>query len=263
MKIYQTIEIETDGIVCTVWLNRPDVHNAMNDIMISELTSVFRDFFEEENLRLIILRGRGKSFCAGADLHYMKDIAAYGAEENLKDSIKLAQLFSIIYECHVPTISLVHGACFGGGNGLLSACDIALAGINTTFAFSEAKIGIAPSTIAPFVIRRIGEYGAKELMMTAKHFKGEEAARWNLINHAYPESELENALSKFKQQILDCGPHAVRATKELIGQVVHEHHDMVEILDYTTKLITELRASEEGQEGMSAFLQKRKPNWIL
>jgi len=263
MKIYLTIEVEISNEICTVWLNRPTLHNAMDDIMIAELTGVFRSFFTEEKLRLVVLRGKGKSFCAGADLNYMKTIASYGPEENLKDSIKLAQLFSTIYECTVPTIAVAHGACFGGGNGLLAACDIAIAEENTVFAFSEVKLGIAPATIAPFVIRRVGEYGAKELMMTGKRFKGPEAKKWNLLNHCLQESELETKLDQLKKDILSSAPGAVRATKELIGHVIHEHHDMVETSYYTTKLIAELRASEEGQEGMSAFLQKRKPNWTI
>lgn len=261
MEIYQTIVVERSNSVCTVWLNRPALHNAMNDIMIAELTQVFHDFVDEENLRLIILRGKGKSFCAGADMNYMKDIAAYSLDENLNDSIKLAQLFSTIYECKVPTIAVVHGACFGGANGLVAACDIAITGINTVFAFSEVKIGIAPATIAPFVIRRIGEYGARELMITGKRFKGEEALKWNLVNHAFAEDELDIELEKLKEQILSNGPNAVRATKELIGHIVQGHHDIPETLDYTTKLISELRASKEGQEGMASFLEKRKPNW--
>lgn len=263
MKKYLSIEIEKSKKICTVWLNRPTLHNAMDDTMIAELTDVFKTFFNEENLRLVVLRGRGKSFCAGADLNYMKTIATYGPEENLKDSVQLAQLFSTIYECTVPTIAVAHGACFGGGNGLLAACDIALADEETIFAFSEVKLGIAPATIAPFVIRRIGEYGAKELMMTGKRFNALEAKKWNLLNHCLPASKLENELDLLKKQMLSSAPGAVRATKELIGHIVHKHHDMVETLDYTTMLISELRASNEGQEGMAAFLEKRKPYWTL
>lgn len=263
MKIYLSIEVEKHNQVCTVWLNRPTMHNAMDDIMIAELTDVFRGFFTEEDLRLVVLRGRGKSFCAGADLNYMKTIATYGPEENLRDSIKLAQLFNTIYECTVPTIAMAHGACFGGGNGLLAACDISIADINTVFAFSEVKLGIAPSTIAPFVIRRIGEFGAKELMMTGRRFNAEEAQKWKLVNHALPDDKMEAELENLKKQILSSAPGAVRATKELISHVIHEHHDMAETNYYTTKLISELRASEEGQEGMSAFLEKRKPNWTI
>lgn len=263
MKIFETIEVEKSKSVCTVWLNRPALHNAMNNIMIAEITQVFSGFSDEENLRLIILRGKGKSFCAGADLNYMKNIASYGLDENLKDSIKLAQLFKIIYECPVPTIAVAHGTCIGGANGLISACDIAICDLNTIFAFSEVKLGIAAANIAPFIIRRIGEFGARELMITGKRFKGGEAMKWKLVNHAFAENDLDVELEKFQTQILSNGPAAVRVTKKLIGKVVNELHDEAETLEYTTKLISELRASQEGQEGMASFLEKRKPNWRL
>ncbi|MBT3750511.1 MAG: enoyl-CoA hydratase/isomerase family protein [Bacteroidetes bacterium] len=260
--MYETIELERSKSIITVWLSRPELHNAMNDVMIAELTQVFRDFSEDEDLRMAILRGRGESFCAGADLNYMKNIADFGLEENLKDSIKLAQLFNTISECSIPTISLVHGACFGGANGLIAACDIVIAAINTVFAFSEVRIGIAPATIAPFVIRRIGEYGAKELMITGKRFNGEEALKWKLVNHVFVEKDLESELEKYIAQILSSGPNAVKASKELITQILRGGRDLADTEDYTTKMITELRASDEGQEGMASFLEKRKPNWI-
>ncbi len=261
MKTYETIIVEKSRSVSTVWLNRPAKHNAINDIMIAELTQVFSSISDEEDLRLIILRGKGKSFCAGADLNYMKNMASYGPDENLEDSIKLAQLFKRIYDCGVPTVAVVHGTCIGGANGLISACDIAICDINTVFAFSEVKIGIAAATIAPFIIKRIGEFGAKELMITGKRFGSDEALKWRLVNHALVENELDMELEKLQAQILSNGPHAVRETKKLIGKVVNEISDELEIEDYTTKLIAKLRASQEGQEGMTSFLEKRKPNW--
>ncbi|RLD85018.1 MAG: enoyl-CoA hydratase/isomerase family protein, partial [Bacteroidetes bacterium] len=171
-KQYKTISIQQQNSIVTIELNRPELHNAMNDTMIAELTDVFNEIEKEQSVRVVVLRGKGKSFCAGADLNYMKGIAGFGFEENVKDGKKLAALFRAIYECPLPTIALVHGAAFGGANGLLAACDIVIAEENTTFAFIEVKIGIAPATISPFVIKRIGEFGAKELMMTGKRFKG-------------------------------------------------------------------------------------------
>ncbi len=261
MKVFETLELEISKSICTVWLNRPALHNAMNRTMISELTEVFRGFSEEQDLRLIILRGKGKSFCAGADLNFMKDVASYGFDENLKESIELAQMLKTVYECEIPTIAVVHGTCFGGANGLISACDIAICDINTVFAFSEVKLGIAAANIAPFVIRRIGEYGARELMITGKRFKGDEAEKWKLVNHAFAENELIVELEKLQAQILSNAPNAVRVSKKLIRKIVNELHDELEITDYTTKLISELRASQEGQEGMASFLEKRKPYW--
>ena len=166
---YSTISV-TEGKITTITLNRPDMHNAMNDVMIAELTLVFQKISEQDNVRVVILRGKGKSFCAGADLNYMKDIAKFGFDENVKDGEKLATLYKTIYDCPIPTLAVVHGSAFGGANGLLAACDIVIAEENTTFAFSEVKLGIAPATISPFVIKRIGEFGAKELMMTGRTF---------------------------------------------------------------------------------------------
>jgi methylglutaconyl-CoA hydratase len=235
----------------------------MNDIMIAELTDVFGCLSGEEDLRLIFLRGKGKSFCAGADLNYMKNIASYSAEENFNDSMKLAQLFSSVYDCKVPVIAVVHGSCFGGANGLIAACDIAITSIHTVFAFSEVKLGLVPATIAPFVIGRIGEYGAKELMMTGKRFNGEEALKWKLVNHAIADNDMETEVEKWKTLILSNGPTAVRTTKELIRRLVNVRHDAKETMDDTAKLIARLRSSDEGQEGMSSFLEKRKPNWTV
>ena len=259
MKKHETIITEQEAGINTIWLNRPDVHNAMNAQMISELTEVFQNL-DDDGIRAVVLRGKGKSFCAGADLNYMKEIATFGYEENKTDSLKLAGLFRSIYECPFPTIAVVHGAAFGGANGLLAACDIVIAEENTTFAFSEVKLGIAPATIAPFVIKRIGEFGAKELMITGKRFKGPEALKWHLVNSIVSETELENTLNTFTDELKRNAPAAVRATKSLIRTVMKNKQD--DMLEFTADLIARLRAAEEGQEGMAAFLEKRKPKWI-
>ena len=257
-KKYNTISVNTENRVVWISLNRPDVHNAMNAEMIAELTNCFSSLSEKTEYRAVVLSGNGKSFCAGADLNYMKSIAAFGFEENVNDAKKLASLFKSIYDCKIPTIALVHGAVFGGANGLISACDIVVAEENSTFAFSEVKLGIAPATIGPFVINRIGEFGAKELMLTGKRFKAEEAKRWNLVNHIFKQGEdkpLKNILKEFDT----AAPEAVRATKQLIKEIQSDETD--DVFNYTAKLIAKLRASEEGQEGMAAFLEKRKPNY--
>lgn len=259
MNSYQTILLSKEKYFLTIWLNRPDVHNAMNEVMIAELTEVYEKVDADKDIRTVLLRGKGKSFCAGADLNYMKGIAHYGLDDNEKDGKKLASLYKRIYECRVPTIALVHGAAFGGANGLLAACDIVIAEENTTFAFSEVKLGIAPATILPFVIRRIGEFGAKELMMTGKRFKAREAEKWHLVNHVVNADDMDGTLEQMKAQFLSSAPVAVRQTKEMIGKVLHKEID--EVIDYTSKKIAELRASDEGQEGMASFLEKRKPKW--
>jgi methylglutaconyl-CoA hydratase len=260
MNNYKNILFEKDGCILTVWLNRHEVHNAMNDEMIAELTNAFVEIPGLIDIRVVILRGKGKSFCAGADLNYMKGIAGFGFEENVKDGKRLAKLFNSIYQCPLPTIAVVHGSAFGGANGLLAACDIVVAEENTTFAFSEVKLGIVPATISPFVIKRIGEFGAKELMMTGKRFKGKEAEKWHLINHAVDESEVENTLNYLIKQFLSGAPDAIRQTKAMIGEVFGE--DIDKTIEFTAKKIAELRASEEGQEGMASFLEKRKPKWM-
>lgn len=261
MNQYEAISIER-GVVTTIWLNRPELHNAMNDIMIAELTDAFSKVGEDAEVRVILLRGKGKSFCAGADLNYMKSIAGFCFDENVKDGKKLAALFRTIYECPLPTLAVVHGAAFGGANGLLAACDIVVANENTKFAFSEVKLGIAPATISPFVTKRIGEFGAKELMMTGKRFRGKEAEKWKLINHAEAEDKLEETVNRLVKQLLSSGPEAVRVTKVLIKNVCDQEGDFEETINYSAELIAELRASEEGQEGMASFLEKRKAKWV-
>jgi methylglutaconyl-CoA hydratase len=256
---FNTISLNTNNKVVWLNLNRPEVHNAMNEEMIEELSEVFRSFKEEKAIRAVVLTGNGKSFCAGADLNYMKTIAGFGFEENVADGKKLAGLFTSIYDCPFPTIALIHGAAFGGANGLIAACDIAIAEKNTTFAFSEVKLGIAAATIAPFVIKRIGEFGAKELMMTGKRFKAEEAKRWKLVNHVYENGLTENPLSRILDEFESSAPDAVKQTKALIKNILGK--DIDESVEHTSRLIAKLRASEEGQEGMAAFLEKRKPRF--
>lgn len=259
--VFTRIIIDQD-VVTTIWLNRPDLHNAMDDVMIAELTPVFKTIGKNKDIRCVVLRGKGKSFCAGADLNYMKSIAGYGYEENVGDGKKLAALFGAIYDCPVPTIAVVHGAAFGGANGLLSACDIVIAEEHTTFAFSEVKLGIAPATIAPFVIKRIGEFGAKALMMTGKRFKAPEAEKWHLVNDAVNEKVLEEKLQKTIKQLMSSAPGAVRETKKLVNKVIASQSIDEDLISFTANKIAELRASDEGQEGMSAFLEKRKANWV-
>ncbi len=261
MQQHHTILIEQSDQVTTIRLNRPEVHNAMNDVMISELTQAFQDIASSKIFpRAVVLRGNGKSFCSGADLNYMKGIAGFGFEENVKDGQNLAKLFLSIYQCPVPSVAVVHGSAFGGANGLLAACDIVIAEENTKFAFSEVKLGIAPATIAPFVIKRIGEYGAKELMLTGKRFRTAEAKHWHLVNFVVPDSGIEEQLQQILDELKSAAPGAVRETKKVVGKIMQES-DLDKNLNHTSKLIAQLRASKEGQEGMAAFLEKRKAAW--
>lgn len=257
---YQTIKLEISNAIATISLSRPELHNAFNDVMISELTNCFKNVGKMENIRVVVLRGEGKSFCAGADLNYMKGIARFGYQENLEDGKRLANLFETVYKCPKPTIAVVHGAAFGGANGLLAACDIVIAEENTTFAFSEVKIGISPATIGPYVLKRMGEFAGKELMMTGKRFKGKDAEKVGLVNRSVDNSQLKQVLEEYMEQFMTSAPKAVEATKEMINKIVD--NKLTDPMEYTADLIARLRAADEGQQGMAAFLEKRRPGWV-
>ncbi|OFX33077.1 MAG: hypothetical protein A2X08_11165 [Bacteroidetes bacterium GWA2_32_17] len=262
MKKYNTIEITVEKKITTVWLNRPSVHNAFNSEMIAEITDCFNNINNEQDISIVLLRGKEKSFCAGADLNWMRDVSKQSYDENLKESKKLYDCFFSIYKCPKPTIAIVHGVALGGANGLLSACDITYCIDSTIFAFSEVKIGIVPATISPFVIKRIGEFGAKELMLTGRRINGKEAENYKLVNKSFKSIEsLENYVSIIIEQLKTSGPNAITNCKILIYDVCNDL-TFSETQKYTAKMIADIRASKEGQEGMAAFLEKRKPNWI-
>ncbi|MDY0104610.1 MAG: enoyl-CoA hydratase-related protein [Lentimicrobium sp.] len=260
MKNHQTIEFELNAGVATVWLNRPEIHNAFNEVMISEVLEIFTEISKMDEVRIVLLRGRGKSFCAGADLNWMRDVAKYSYEQNYQESLQLSDCFFAIYNCPKPTIAVVHGAAIGGANGLLSACDMAICDDETVFSLSEVKIGIVPACISPYVIKRVGEYGAKELMLTGKRIKGKEAEHFKLVNKSLPDIELQAYLDELISLLKSSGPKAMTQCKTLIDQVSNKI-TLTEALSYTAQMIAEIRASEEGQEGMAAFLEKRKPEW--
>ena len=229
--------------------------------MIAEIVDACEKVSDMDDLRYVMIRGRGKSFCAGADLNYMKGIAKFGFEENYQDGLKLARCFNAIYTCKKPTIAVVHGAAIGGANGLLAACDIVYCLNDTKFAFAEVKLGIAPATISPYVSKRIGEYGARELMITGRRFMGQEAEKYGLVNKSFETEEtLDEQLAFTNKMLMSSGPGAMGATKELIYNLYNKYN-FEDSIDYSAKLIAELRASDEGQEGMASFLEKRKPKW--
>lgn len=257
---YSTLEIQITNQTATIWLNRPEIHNAFNEVMIGELIKAFNEVSALEDVRVVVLRGHGKSFCAGADLNWMRDVAQYSYEQNYKESLQLSDCFFTIYNCPKPTIAMVHGAAIGGANGLLSACDMAICDDETVFSLSEVKIGIVPACISPYVIKRVGEYGAKELMLTGKRIKGKEAEHFRLVNKSLPNIELEAYLDELISLLKSSGPKAMTQCKTLIDQVSNKI-TLNEALSYTAQMIAEIRASEEGQEGMEAFLEKRKPKW--
>jgi len=257
---YQTLLIEYASHITTIWLNRPEVHNAFNDITIRELTAALKELETDNSLRVVVIRGKGKSFCAGADLNWMKAVKDYTYEENYRDSLDLCKLLFSIYTFPKPVIALVHGAAIGGANGLLAAADIAICEENTIFSLSEVKIGLIPACISPYVIKRVGEPAARELMLTGKRIKGPEAERLRLVNRSLPESELEKYLNETFNHFLTSGPKAVGNCKRLIFDVVNTW-SLDQTIENTAELIAKQRLSDEAQEGMKAFLEKRISKW--
>lgn len=258
--MFKTIETTRKDRVFTIWLNRPDVHNAFNKTMLEELAEVFLDL-QSADAVCVILRGRGKSFCAGVDLNWMKDVAKNDYDTNYQESLLLSKCFYAIYSCEKPTIALVHGVSLGGANGLLAACDLAYCTDEATFSLSEVKIGIVPACISPYVVKRVGEYNTKELMLTGRRIKGPEAARLHLVNKSVPADQLDTVTDDTIQHLRTSGPAAMAHGKKLIHEVSN-NLSLMEAYDFTARMIAEIRASDEGQEGMNAFLEKRKPKWV-
>ena len=261
MSTFSTIEFEQQGDLGIIWLNRPEIHNAFNEVMIQEVIDCVEEVNDMDDVRIVILRGRGKSFCAGADLNWMRGVAQYTFEQNFKESLNLSKCFFTIYTCKKPTIAVVHGAAIGGANGLLAACDIAIADDNTTFSLSEVKIGVVPACISPYVTKRVGEYGSRELMLTGRRIKGKEAEHFRLVNKSLPPEEIEGYLQSLIDLLRTSGPKAMSHCKNLIFNISNKE-TLEQALESTARMIAEIRASEEGQEGMAAFLEKRKPRWI-
>jgi methylglutaconyl-CoA hydratase len=261
MKEYTTINLKTGNGTATIILNRPEIRNAFNEVMISELTDAFQFAGKMEDIRVIILKGEGKSFCAGADLNWMRDVSKYSYEQNYAESLHLSECFYSIYSSPKPTVAVVHGAAIGGANGLLAACDMAVCDNETVFSLSEVKIGIVPACISPYVIKRVGEYGARELMLTGRRINGPEAEKYKLVNKSLPAEQIDTYIEEMVHMLQTSGPAAITHCKNLIDKVVN-HIDLSEALTYTAQMIAEIRASDEGQEGMAAFLEKRTPNWV-
>lgn len=261
MREFTTIFVELEEKVVIVWLNRPEIHNAFNETMISELIECFEEINKLDNIRVVLLKGKGKSFCAGADLNWMRDVADYSYEENYQESYQLSKCFHTIYTCRKPTIAQVHGVAIGGANGLLAACDMAYCNHDTTFSLSEVKIGIIPACISPYVIKRVGEYAARELMLTGRRIKGEEAESFRLVNRSVPLQEQESFIKSVIDKLKTSGPKAIEHCKNLIYNVSNKL-TLDQAMEETARIIAEIRSSEEGQEGMRAFLEKRPPKWV-
>jgi methylglutaconyl-CoA hydratase len=258
---YQTVALDRQGPVAYVRFCRPEVHNAFNDTLIYELTALFGSLKEDKTLRVIVLTGEGKSFCAGADLNWMRRVKDYTFEKNVEEALALADLFWLIYTMPVPVVGRINGAAIGGGTGFVAVCDIAVAAESAKFSFSEVKIGVVPACIGPYVIRKIGEGKAREFFISGERLTAAEAHRIGLVNRYYPDDELDDEIDRLVQTILTSGPNAVKMAKELITNVPLMSPDQFK--PYTAEMIARLRKSDEGQEGMDAFLNKRKPNWTM
>ncbi len=259
---YTYITYTTDARnTATITLNRPDKHNAFNEDFIAELSAALDDIRKDDQCRLMILRSSGRNFSAGADLDWMKRMAGYTRAENVRDANALAELLYKLNFLPVPTIARVQGAAMGGGCGLVSCCDIALAAANAVFAFSEVKLGLIPATISPYVIRAIGEKQARRYFLTAERFDANKALEIGLVSGVMDESKLDEAVEKAIDLILANSPEAVKAAKQLVFDVAGKQVTR-ELLQQTSEGIADIRASEEGKEGLSAFLEKRKPAWL-
>ncbi len=256
----KTIKITKDKQTTTIWLAKPRVRNAFDETMVEELIAVYNELTDDLGVKVIVLRGEGGMFSAGADLRWMKQLATNSYEENVKGARRLAECFYTIYTSRKPTIALVHGASFGGANGLLASCDVVIADKKTVFSFSEVKLGIIPAVISPYIIKRIGEFSAREMMLTGQPFDGEKAKTIGLVNVSCSFEEIETELAKYVALFLASGTNAIAECKNLIEQVTGKEITR-ELIEYTAQRIATVRNSEEGKEGMSAFLEKRKPNW--
>jgi methylglutaconyl-CoA hydratase len=248
-----------EGPVARVALARPAVRNAFDDVLIAELAEAFVALGKETQTRVVVLSGDGPSFCAGADISWMRKAGGYSREENEADAEKMARMLRAIDACSKPVVVLVHGAAIGGGVGLVAAADIAIAAEGTVFSLAEVKLGILPSVISPYVLRAIGPRQARDLFLTGDRFDAREALRIGLVHAVVPASDLEAAGAKKVESLLAAGPEAVTAAKRLIDQVTGMNPE--EALELTVRTIAERRASAEAKEGLSAFLEKRSPKW--
>lgn len=262
MKTYQTIEFNLAGNVGTIWLARPQTHNAFNEAMISEVNDCFQEIAGDKSVRIIVLRGRGKSFCAGADLNWLKSAAKYTYEANYSESLRLAKCFYAVYTAKKPTICIVHGSSIGGANGFAAACDFTYCTDETVFSLSEVKIGVVPACISPYVVKRVGEYGARDLMLTGRRIKGREAEAAGLVNKSFERMEkIEEHVNSLCGLLMTSGPEAIVQCKKLICDVSNVL-TLDRAVEHTAEVIAGIRISPEGQEGMAAFLEKRTPGWI-
>jgi methylglutaconyl-CoA hydratase len=257
-----TLDIQrTVPHVARVWLARPDVRNAFNDSAIAELAQAFAALGQDPDLRAIVLGGRGKAFCAGADLSWMKKMAGYSWEENRADAKVLADMLWTIHSCPVPVVARIQGDCYAGGVGLAAVCDIRVAASGVVFCLSEARLGLLPATIGPYVVRAMGESASRRYFTTAERFTAHEAHRIGLVHEVAAADVLDKTVEAIVAALVANGPQAVRACKRLVQDVAGQ--PLTEALrEDTARRIADIRASDEGREGVESFLGKRAPDWL-
>jgi methylglutaconyl-CoA hydratase len=256
----ETLEIKRTRQVAEVYLNRPNVRNAFNDAVISELTATFAHLGDDPELRVIVLGGRGKSFCAGADITWMRAMADYSWDENRADAQKLADMLWTIYRCPVPVVGRIHGACYAGGMGLAAVCDVLVAAEGVQFCLSEAELGLLPATISPYVIRALGEQASRRYFVTAERFDAFTARALGFVHEVVPPHEIDIRIDAIVAKLTANGPAAIKACKRLVQDVAGRPIDGGLRAD-TARRIADIRASAEGKEGLQSFLGKRVPGW--
>ena len=258
---YQTIAVTFADAVATVWLNRPEVRNAMNETVIAELRTVFEALRRNESVRVVVLAGRGKAFCAGADLHWMKRMADFSEAENEADAMHLATMLHTLHTLPKPTIARVHGPAFAGGMGLACACDLIVAGRAAEFCLSEVRIGLVPATISPYVTRALGAHQSRRYMLTSERLSAEEAHRIGLVHELCESDAIDDTVQALASKLKSAAPAALARTKELLDAVVDRPIEPP-LIAMTAKVIAQVRASTEGLNGVRSFLEKSKAPWL-
>ena len=260
MTSYRHIEIEQRGAVRWLWLNRPDVRNAFNDELVAEIAAAFADVEASADTRAVVLAARGNVFSAGADLNYMRAMSGFSHAENHADALKVARMFAAVHACSRPVIARVQGDAFGGGVGLVAACDLVVAVEAASFVLSEVKLGIVAATISPHLVRAMGSRAASRYMLTAEKFSAAQARDLGLVHEVTLSEGLDREIERLVHHLLAASPAALAATKRLLADVVEAPMDDV-LLAATAKCIADARVSPEGREGIAAFLEKRAPPW--
>ncbi len=255
------LDIQRQGNVARVFLNRPEVRNAFNDAVITELSSAFTTLGQDPLLRAIVLGGHGKAFCAGADLAWMRAMADYSWEQNRADAQALADMLWTIWRCQVPVVGRIHGDCYAGGVGLAAVCDVLVASDAAAFCLSEAKLGLLPGTISPYVIRALGEQASRRYFVTAERFSAAQAHALGFVHELCSAEALDAKVDEIVAALCANGPMALRACKQLVQDVAGLPVDET-LRAETARRIADIRASDEGREGVQAFLNKRKPSWL-